>query len=247
MGIATPARMQTSPVSLADALDTTGVLPARNEVLVALFEPLAWSSWLDEADVLLDPSEQRRSQSRHDPAERDSLVLCYALHRLLLGRVMGCVAGAVPLHRDASGCPRIAGGNLFTSLSHAGTGAAVAITAAGPVGVDIEPASRASVMPDIADRISHPDDQGIPATPGTARARALLRLWVRKEAFLKAAGTGLAQEMDTLAVPDDVLLPLPDGTPSRVRMLDAGTDWVAAAAAPPGSGFKVAWLHPRRA
>ena len=41
-----------------------------------------------------------------------------------------------------------------------------------------------------------------------ARGRALLDLWVRKEALLKAAGIGLECEMETFPAPTGVPLPL---------------------------------------
>ena len=243
MGVATPTRMRTAPVPLADALDTRGLLREHCGVRVALFELGDWRPWLDEAGGILDPSEHHRCLSRRNPMDRERLVLCYALRRLLLGRVMGCDARAVPLERDPAGCPRIAGANLFTSLSHAGDAAAVAITSMEPVGIDIEPVSRASVMADIAGRVCHPDD--VVPEQGTARELALLQLWVRKEAYLKACATGLEREMDTFAAPQDAMLPLPDGASTQVRMLDAGKAWVAAGAAPPPATFHVAWLHPQ--
>ena len=243
MGVATPTRTQAAHVSLADALDTSGLLREHHGVWVALFELGDWRPWLDEAGRILDPSEQHRCLSRRNPTDRERLVLCYALRRLLLGRVMGCDARAVPLERDPAGCPRIAGANLFTSLSHAGDAAAVAITATGPVGIDIEPASRAPVMADIAGRVCHADD--VIPEHGTARELALLDLWVRKEAYLKACATGLEREMDTFAAPRDAMLPLPGGASTQVRMLDAGEACVAAGAAPPPAIFHVVWMHPQ--
>lgn len=64
-------------------------------------------------------------------------------------------------------------GNL--SLSHAG-GLTLVATAEGPVGIDHEPVD--SVLPD--DVVAHPSETEDP-----------LRLWVRKEAILKATGLGL--------------------------------------------------------
>src|SRR3546814_7790260 len=44
---------------------------------------------------------------------------------------------------DGNGCPQVPGTGLNTSLSHSGTAVAIALTGAGAIGVDIEPASRA--------------------------------------------------------------------------------------------------------
>jgi hypothetical protein len=53
--------------------------------------------------------------------------------------------------------------------------------------------------------------------------------------------------MDTISVPEGAVLALPDASPTRVQLLDAGAGWVAAVAAPPGTTFRIAWLRPPRA
>lgn len=134
---------------------------------------------------------------------------------------------------------------MSTSLSHADRRAvAIAVTTTGPVGVDLEPASRSAVMPQVADWISHPRDDGLDRPGTAAHNAALLELWVRKEAFLKAAGIGLSRDMHTFPAPENALMDLPEGGSSRVRMIDAGPNWVAAVAGAPGAEVTLAWLSP---
>lgn len=220
---------------------------AHARILVAWCEPAAWQPWQADARDLLDPAERARVERRHFAADRDALTLAYALHRLLLGQALGCDASRVPLTRDARGCPRLADRSLSTSLSHAPGCIALALSADGAVGIDIEPAARAASMPEIAERVCHPVDAALLAglVPPAWNA-ALLALWVRKEAFLKAAGVGLAREMHGFAAPADGLLPLSPGAAdmTRLHMLDAGADWFAAVAAPPGVAVASAWLRP---
>lgn len=247
MDTATPVRPVLPTVSLADAFGAAFRERhlARDVVFVALFDLDEWWCWLDAAGALIDAAERTRAAARRAPGDRDRLVLCYALRRLLLGTFLRCDASAVPLERDARGRPRLAGGGLHTSLSHAGGCVAVAVAPAGPTGVDIEPAARARVMPEIVERLCHPEDMAmLSAVPPARREHALLQLWVRKEACLKAAGTGLATEMNTFPAGDDAVLTLRGCGRIRVRMLEAGNGWVAAAAAPPGAVFQTAWLRP---
>lgn len=215
-------------------------------IFVGLFALQDWMSWLPDAHALLSPTERRRVGSRRAEADRDALAMAYALHRLLLGRALSCGASLVPLVRDDAGCPRLPGCLMFTSLSHADRRAvAIAVTTTGPVGVDLEPASRSAVMPDLGEWISHPGDAKGVDCPGTATYNAdLLALWVRKEAYLKAAGTGLSRDMHTFPAPDKALLKLPEGGRSRVQMIDAGPNWVAAAAGAPEAEVTSAWLRP---
>ena len=218
---------------------------AATRILVALFDLRDWQPWLPEAHRLLDPPERGRVQRRRTIGDRDQLALGYALHRLVLGKVLGCDPVDAPIGRDASGCPRLHGERMFTSLSHADRCVALAVTATGPVGVDIEPSARASVMPEIASRVCHPADAAaLAALVGSAWSAALLALWVRKEAFLKAAGVGLQRDMQTFIAPEAALLPLPGGGAVQPRMLEAGPRWTAAVAGVPYAPVEASWLQP---
>jgi 4'-phosphopantetheinyl transferase len=243
----------TSSLALSSAFDRA--LPVRawnpvttRQVFVALLDLRDWRSWVVDAHAMLDPEERQRVERRRSTAQRDRLALAYALHRLLLARTLGCEVGDVCVLRDAAGCPRVPGTALSTSLSHADGAVALAVSASGPVGIDIEWSARAAVMPEIADRICHPDDRAaMCGLPWAEWNEALLALWVRKEAFLKAAGVGLQQEMKSFAAPRNATIALSGGASSRVRMLDAGSHWVAAVAAPPETAVQLSWLRPARA
>lgn len=232
-----------------------GTLPSNHwpataslSVFVGLFDLRDWQGWADDAHAMLDGAEAGRVRSRRSVVQRDQLALSYALHRLVLGRALRCDVARVPIGRDRAGCPRVAGGTVSTSLSHADGCLAVAVSATGPVGVDIEPVARAVVMPEIAERLCHPADHaGMAALTEVERNLALLALWVRKEAFLKAIGIGLQREMQTFAAPDNAVLARRGGDTSQVRMLDAGPHWMAAVATPPGAPVECAWLRPKGA
>ncbi len=237
-------------VALREAFANASTSPDRIPVPVtgayaAIFDLTDWSPWLADAYTLLDAAELKRVQSRRVVSHRHQLALGYALHRLLLARVLECDAIDVPIRRDARGGPFLSGSPLSTSLSHADQCVAVAVSASGPVGIDIELAARAPVVPEIAERVCHPADSAdLAALPGLTRSEAMLALWVRKEAFLKAAGIGLQREMQTFAAPQNALLELPEGGTVRVRMLDVGPQWVAAVASAPELQVKCAVFHP---
>ena len=217
-------------------------------IVVALIELDDWQPWLPDAGNLIDAADRGRVERRRFAADRDDLTLGYALHRLLLAAALGTDATDVPLIRDERGCPRLADRSLWTSLSHVDGYIVLAVTAAGPVGIDIELASRATVMPEIAERVCHPADAAaIAGLVPPAWNTALLALWVRKEALLKAAGVGLEREMNGFSAPESGLLSLspPAGEMTQLRMLDAGPDWVGAVAGPPGFPVESAWLRPK--
>ncbi len=215
------------------------------------FELAPWRPWLADAWRLLDTAEQARALRKRRQADRDDVVLAYALHRLALATTLECPPASVRLARDALGRPVLDCEGMATSLSHAGGAVGVAVAAPGPLGIDLEPATRAAVMPELADRIWHPDEAArFAAVRGGDAGPALLRAWVCKEAVLKAAGIGLAREMSDFAAWPGRSVPLPrehggEGPETvRVHMLDIGPDWVAAVAGAGDVAPVTAWLHP---
>lgn len=221
-----------------------GSSPGR--IVVGLFDAGDWLGWLPEAMLLLHESERARVARLRNAALRGFRIRAYALHRLVLGHVLGVDPSRVPLYRDSLGCPRVVGDQVWTSLSHADHAIAVAVSDDGPVGIDIELKQRCHAMADIAERVCHPDE--LARLAGCSRqdmAIALLELWVAKEALLKAAGIGLAVEMDRFAIDaaqDCQALGRARRLP--VRLLDVGGEWVAAVAGAPGARLVGGWIDP---
>ncbi len=210
--------------------------------LVAVAELRQWHPWLDDAWALLDASERDRVGQRRFASDREALALSYALHRLFVASATDQSPAAVRIDRDAEGRPRLVGPvgrALQTSLSHADGVAAFALSACGPVGVDIEASFRADELPGIAATVCHPSElQSLRGFAEPAYSRALLALWVRKEALLKAEGIGLARAMDSFLAAAGAEYPLTGRTREtpacsvRLAMLDVGERWTAAVAAP---------------
>ena len=220
---------------------------ARHGVLVASTDLAPWRPWLGDAWNLLDAGQRERAQRQRRPADQESLALAYALHRMLLGEALGLDPSDVPLYRDSAGCPRIKGSRVHTSLSHAAGKVAIAVSGSGPVGVDLEPDCRAREMPGIADRICAPGELELLARlPAPERPAWLLALWVRKEAYLKAEGIGLAREMPDFQAPEELPIAsetLP-GTSFRVSLLNGDPGMVMAVAAAVDSSVNSATLRP---
>jgi 4'-phosphopantetheinyl transferase len=217
---------------------------AIDHVAVLLVEVAPWTCWLPAAGALLDRQQAARVQRQRIGWRREELQLCYALQRLALGHVLGLDPAALGLSRSDQGQPLLAMGNWQTSLSHTDGYMALAVTAAGPVGIDIERAARADELPEIAGLVCHPTEFGSIASQPSSGLR-LLELWVRKEALLKAAGVGLARAMTGFPAPLGQVLPLSvrPGDSTQLQMLDAGSACVAALAAPPGSRVDCRWLR----
>lgn len=215
------------------------------QVRVFLAELEPWARWLGEAGELLDQRERAKVARHLRPQDVRMLTMTYALHRLLLAHALDVAPGQVPIDRDRRGRPVLHGQHLSTSLSHADGLAAFAITRAGPVGVDIEPVTRQASMAEIRAHVCHATEQGdYPLTP--AGTLAMLALWVRKEALLKAAGVGLGREMSSFSAPEGVPVCLEPELQGELaaRMLDAGRGCLAAVATRPAASIRWSWLAP---
>ena len=138
---------------------------------------------------------------------------------------------------------------LSFSLAHSGEAVAIAVARA-PVGIDVQRQATGCVC--ALTSAMHADDAAVVAVlPEPERHLAVIRWWVRAEAVLKCAGTGIAHGTDTFAVlgaaargqvpPVPRLSPEP-GVPGRAAA--AGYSF-AALAAPRGYQAALALPAPR--
>jgi 4'-phosphopantetheinyl transferase len=166
---------------------------------------------------LLDASERARLQRLRRPADRDRFITAHALLRTVAAAQLSLHLGPadVELVNDCPHCgeadhgqPRIPGpAGLFVSLTHADDWAGVAITKAGPVGIDIELIDALTPLAagDAWVALSPAERQWWARVPLAERSPVLAAVWTRKEALLKAAGTGFQtdpQEL-TLSAPEE--------------------------------------------
>lgn len=200
---------------------------------VVVADAIQWHPWLMHCRRLLCAEEHARIARRRAESHRASLSVAYALHRLLLAQVFGCPAHRVRMSRDARGRPCVPDDAVWTSLSHSGTLLAFAFSRASRVGVDIEPRVRADVACEVANALLHPSEAAELAPLGRdARAAALLALWVRKEAVLKAIGMGLEVEMRSFEAGPLELVHVPgfEHIPLHVHDVDVRLDAMVAVA-----------------
>lgn len=117
------------------------------------------------------------------------------------------------------------------NLSHGESTVAIAI-GHDEVGIDVESADRALDVLAVARRFLHPDEAaGLAALPDEERRQRFLRIWTAKEAWVKARGTGLSDQLSrfdlsALSLHGAVRIDEP-GCPSvRLVPLDIGPDVV---------------------
>jgi len=200
---------------------------------------------------LLDILETERCRRYRIAADRDRFTLAAVLLRAVAGRTTGVEASAVVVDRTCDSCgdqhgrPRLPGTDLQVSISHSGDVVAVAITPAGPVGVDVEQIES-----------GHSDLVTTVCTGSELRhvgtAADFYAYWTRKEAVLKATGEGLRRRMTSIEVTAPgarpALVSLDGGAALACRMADlriagyAGAVAVLTAAHVSFDVFDAAWL-----
>ncbi len=204
---------------------------------------LAWRHELRPQHLrLLDAPERSRSALFGRRGDRDRFVLGAALLRLAAAAQLGVAAAGLRVDRRCGRCggqhgrPVLPGAGLHASVSHAGDCVAVALTGAGPVGVDVEAVGELDYGPLLAS-VCTADEQ-----PQVRTVADFYVYWTRKEAVLKATGEGLRRPMADLAVtPPDAaprLLTLAGGPPPDFQLTDlAAAPGYRAAAAVLGKGL----------
>jgi 4'-phosphopantetheinyl transferase len=130
--------------------------------------------------------------------QRARRVHARAALRHILSSYLGTNPARIAIHAGVHGKPRVAG--VEFNCSHAPSLTLVAV-ASQPIGVDVEPITACEGIDAIGHRfINEVEYADIVAMPAGRAPIEMLRLWVIKEACLKAIGTGLATDPRELCV-----------------------------------------------
>ena len=147
------------------------------------------------ADLVAE--ERARAAVLGSPRRRREFVIARAASRRILGSYLGTAPGSVPWLVTGTGKPGL-GGSPATwgvSLSHSGDLALLAVTRHRDVGVDLERIRPTTDPVALARRYFTTAEQSLVrrAPSAAVRHHHVLRLWVRKEACVKAAGAVLGE------------------------------------------------------
>lgn len=167
--------------------------------LVRLWAP---PSMLDPLRDLLSEQERERAAAFVFDWLRPPFIVAHAALRVLAGRALGVDPGSLRFEKGRFGKPGLVGAPLELNLSHSGEWAMIALGYDAPLGVDIEAIVPDRVTPGMIDMVTSTTERAQFAAMDPARTAApFFRLWVRKEAVIKALGTGLSRALDSIDVP----------------------------------------------
>lgn len=213
--------------------------PHQDEARVVVFDSRAWADHAHAAPALLDMPEAQRAARFRFERDRTVYTLAHAIWRVALGVCLGTTATRVPLVPATSGQPQLPDTGLATSLSHSGPWVTLAVTGAATVGVDIERLPSHFTLDNLLPMFCTLAEAALLTSMAPSRReRHALALWTRKEALLKAWGTGLALEPRLFDACAGQVIAAPVGVdqPACVALdLDLGRGLVGALALPAGS------------
>jgi 4'-phosphopantetheinyl transferase len=193
--------------------------PAANECHV-------WWAATGEADprqvALLDPVERRRREALWRPGDRARFTLGCAMLRTALAGYLGRPPSRIRIDRTCPRCGRPHGktrlrghdgSGLELSVAHSADRVAIAVARGVPVGVDVERVRDDLDVDGLAPVVlSAADSVWLAGFPPSERVKRFLELWTRKEAVLKARGTGITGPLSAVTGAGFSLHELPVGS-----------------------------------
>lgn len=170
---------------------------------------------LERLGRLLAPDERARAARFRFERDRRRYVAGRARLRELLGRYLGADPAILRFAYGPQGKPALAGtGDLRFNLSNSADRAVVALTLGRELGVDLEFMAERLADGGVARRFFAPAEvEALGRLPGERWLEGFFHCWTRKEAYLKALGSGLAAPLDGFEVAVG-----PDEPPRLVRV-----------------------------
>jgi 4'-phosphopantetheinyl transferase len=192
----------------------------------------------------LSADERERMERFRCGRERRRYLVGRGLLRTVIGRYLAVSPHVLSFDATAAGKPRLAPGvapqPLQFNLSHSGDLVLIALASGRALGVDVEQVRADIELAETAARFFSPTEQQALATlSGARQIDAFFDCWVRKEAYVKARGGGLAlplEQFDVSLLPGEaaqLVETRPDPAEAsrwRITALDAGDGYKAALA-----------------
>jgi phosphopantetheinyl transferase len=146
----------------------------------------------------LDPAERTRAARFRFMRDHDSFVVVHGLLRLIVAHQFGLRPEKVELEYNLFGKPRLnaRSGKMYFSLSHSREVSLLAFNFHHEIGADIEFMDTSFDFKSIAEACFTLSEQKYINHGTNGDATRFYRLWTRKEALLKAIGTGITEHLD---------------------------------------------------
>ncbi|PDQ22556.1 hypothetical protein CN311_02925 [Mesorhizobium sanjuanii] len=144
---------------------------------------------------VLSPAERERAEKIRHMDTRLSYLQAKSAFRIILAAHLHVPPRDLQMTVSRFGKPQLPAHGIEVSQSHSHDWSAVAVSALGLVGIDIERWRPLADYRQLACHIMTDQEAGVfEDSPSELTVRKFLELWTRKEAVLKCAGLGLRQD-----------------------------------------------------
>ena len=175
-------------------------------------------------DLLSEDERERASRFAVEDARR-SFIVSRGILRTVLGDALGCAPETISFGEGEHGKPFLSGAHAESgvefNVSHSGQVFLYAMSRGRAVGVDVEWKKESLAVEKLARRYFAAEEARrlLEEAPSEERLDNFYRCWTRKEAYLKARGTGLTTKLHAFEVTF-----LPDVPPAMLHTEVDGED-----------------------
>ena len=147
---------------------------------------------------ILTPEELNYSERLRGPGQKNTWLSCRATLRLVLASYITIHPQKIELRKGRFGKLHITDSNIFFSVSHSNYAFLLGFNLLGRIGVDIEKLSGREDIPSLIQYAFSDEEAGYCNTGDLAER--FTEVWTMKEAFLKAVGVGLVDQLPSISV-----------------------------------------------
>lgn len=179
----------------------------------------------------LNAGEHDRARRFRFAEDRLRYAFAHGVLRDVLSRYLNCSAADIEFAANAYGKPFVtpAGGTHPPefNLSHAGEVILIGVGGGRCIGIDVEKIRPMADLESVAESQFGPQERAfLDAARSSRREQAFFRCWTRKEAYVKALGTGLSIPLNSF----DTLAGSANTAPLQIVDLNVAEGYAAAAA-----------------
>ena len=181
-------------------------LPAADGIELWLVDGVGTDAQRSVLLDLLSEDERARASGFKVEDARASFVVSRGVLRTILGDTLACAPESLRFDEGEHGKPFLTGAHAQSgvefNVSHSGDVFLYAVSRGRVVGVDVERQKEGLDVEAIARRYFAPEEARrlLEQAPPEERVPNFYRCWTRKEAYLKARGTGLTTKLDAFEV-----------------------------------------------
>jgi 4'-phosphopantetheinyl transferase len=145
--------------------------------------------------------EQSRASKFRFEIHKNNYIIRTGILRILLSNYMRCQPDEMEFEIEEFGKPKLTNSDLEFNLSHSKNKAIIAIAIDVQLGIDIEYIDEKIKAKEIAGNFfSNEEIKQLCALEDVKLADGFFNIWTKKEAFIKAIGTGLTYPLDAFDV-----------------------------------------------